>query len=265
MRKDWIFPLSLVFITVLICALNYSAGTWLTGWDTLHPELDFPLNFSRLISGVWRGDQGLGAVAAHAHMSELPRVFILWVMSLVLPLSLVRYAYVFLCFILGPLGVYFFSRSFFKHRTAAFIASLIYIFNLATVQQFIVIFEMFAVQYAALGWLFLTGHHALVDARPKKWMIWFAVVALLSAPMAYASTLWLATCTGLGLYLLSLTLFARNKKTVVRLFQIGFILFFVNAFWLLPNMYFLLSPAHVIPGNSHINQLFSQEAFLQNQ
>src|SRR5258705_9556121 len=130
------FPLILVFVTTLICLLNYTPGTWYTGWDTLHPEFNFLLNFKRIIFGVWRGDQGLGAVAAHSHMSELPRLIILWVFSSVFDISFVRYLYIFLFFFLGPLGIYFFlKKPFFKDESlsskmAAFLGSLFYIFNL---------------------------------------------------------------------------------------------------------------------------------------
>lgn len=279
---SWLFPLLLIFITALLCARNYTPGTWLTGWDTLHPEFDFSLNISRLIQGVWRADQGVGAVAAHAHMSELPRVLILWVLHLFLPLSFVRYAYIFLCFILGPLGIYVFATSIlgshkkdthtqwthtFIIRFSAFLTALLYLFNLATVQQFIVIFEMFAVQYASLGWLFWSADRVLHQERSHKNLAIFALISLLSAPMAYASTLWLATYAGLGLYLFFQTLiqFKFRKTYTVRLLLIGVTILLVNAFWLLPNLYFLLTPASHIPGVSHINQLFSQEAFLQNQ
>lgn len=272
---EWIFPVALFSITLLICILNFTPGTWLTGWDTLHPEFDFFLNFKRMINGAWRTDQGLGAVAAHSHMSELPRLLILWILSLIAPTEVLRYGYIFTCFILGPLGIYVFAR-FILHTSkqknipslinlAAFIAGLTYIFNLATVQQFIVVFEMFAVQYAALGWLFWTGTQALTSPQSKKWLLAFFIVSILSAPMAYASTLWLATMGGLGLYLIGITVLSRSKKVFIKLFQIGLVLFAANSFWLLPNLYFLLSPAHSIPEKSHINQLFSQEAFLQNQ
>src|SRR5690242_5813262 len=138
--KRYGLPLVLVVITTSICCLNFTPGTWLTGWDTLHPEFNFLLNFKRLLFGVWRGDQGLGAVAAHSHMSELPRLIILWIFSWIFDASIVRYLYVFLCFILGPLGVYYFlKKTIFKEDSlgsnmAAFLGGLFYIFNLGTLQ-----------------------------------------------------------------------------------------------------------------------------------
>ncbi|MFA6369019.1 MAG: hypothetical protein WCX20_01410, partial [Candidatus Shapirobacteria bacterium] len=61
--KKYFYPLILVLTCLLICFLNYTPDTFLTGWDTIHPEFNFSLNFSRLFSGVWRQEQGLGAVA----------------------------------------------------------------------------------------------------------------------------------------------------------------------------------------------------------
>jgi hypothetical protein len=89
--KKHLFPVSIFFIVFLICLVNYQPGTFLTGWDTLHPEFDFGLNFSRLINGVWRNEQGLGAVAGHSHMADLPRVIILWLLHFFFPLNSLLY------------------------------------------------------------------------------------------------------------------------------------------------------------------------------
>src|SRR3990170_4136061 len=96
--KRFIFPFLLVVLTVFISFLNYTPGTFLTGWDTLHPEFNFAQNFSNIFFGVFRTDQGLGAVAAHAHMAELPRLVLLWLFSFIFPLSFLRYSIIFLCF-----------------------------------------------------------------------------------------------------------------------------------------------------------------------
>ena len=148
-------PLIIISITFLISLLNYTPNTFLTSWDTLHPELNFPLNFKRLIFGVWRAEQGLGAAAGHSHMADLPRVFILWLLHFILPLSTLRYSYIFLCLILGPLGIYHLTKYLFKKSQLALLAALAYIFNLATVQIFYVPFEMFPTQYASLPWIIL--------------------------------------------------------------------------------------------------------------
>ena len=263
------WPLALVVIAVLISFANHSPDQWLTGWDTLHSEFNFPLHIYRSLFGVWREDQGLGTLAAHAHMSDLPRIIILWLMSIVVPLSSVRLGFVFLCFILAPLGIYSFLKyGIFKKHTistnvAAFLGALVYIFNLGTLQHFYVIFEMFAVQYAALGWLFLFALKSLYEPKKKHWLLLF-LLSFLSAPMAYASQLWFAYATGLVLFLFTILILEKKRVFLKRIFIIGSLVFAANAFWLLPNLYFLFSGASQIPIESHINRTFSPETFLHN-
>ncbi len=266
-----LFPLLLVIITVTICLANYKPGTWLTGWDTLHPEFNFGRNFHSIFFGVWREDQGLGTIAAHSHMSEFPRILMLWLFSWFMPLNAVKYVYIFSCFILGPLGIYFFVKHLLHKgnhelitNSAAFIAALLYIFNLGTVQHFYIIFEMFAVQYAALGWLFLLASQFYLTGK-KKLAWWFFIASFLAAPMAYASLLWFAYALSMGLYLVTLFLIQKQSKTLNRLLIIGLLSVGANAFWLFPNLYFIVSGASAIPNQSHINELFSPEAFLHNQ
>ncbi len=76
--SNFALPLILVLIALIIAFKNYSPDTFLSGWDTLHPEFDYKLNLIRTRSGVFRTEQGLGALASHAHMVEVVRIFILW-------------------------------------------------------------------------------------------------------------------------------------------------------------------------------------------
>ncbi|MGB9637555.1 MAG: hypothetical protein ACPLY7_02030, partial [Microgenomates group bacterium] len=109
LKRINLWPVLLAVITGFLCFLNYTPGTWLSGWDTLHPEFNFPLNFQRILS-VWHEEQGLGTFPGHAQAAELPRLIVLWLASLVLPVSFLRYFYFFACLILGPLGIYFFLK-----------------------------------------------------------------------------------------------------------------------------------------------------------
>ena len=269
LTPTYLWPLGLFAITLIVAIANFKAGVWLTGWDTLHPEFDFALNFQRMLSGAWREDQGLGAVAAHSHMSDLPRIAMLWLFSWIMPLQSVKFVYVLLCLVLGPMGIYAYaSQSIFKkHKQASllgFIAGLVYLCNLGTVQHFYVVFEMFAVQFAAIGWLFWYATEFVTQGK-SRWLLYFAVAALLASPMAYASTLWFAFALGIGVYLLLYSLLSKSKLYFSRTVLVGLILVAVNTFWLLPNAYFILSGASKIPQVSHINELFSSEAFLHNQ
>ncbi|KXK11168.1 MAG: hypothetical protein UZ22_OP11002000372 [Microgenomates bacterium OLB23] len=135
------YPIIIALVSLVIILLNYTPGTWLSGWDTLHPELNYSENLANIFSGVWRDNQGLGAVAGHSHMSDLPRVLTLYLFDLFFPTSAVRYAYVFLMYLIGALGTYFlitqlFHKSTHRNITGA-IATLYYMFNLGTIQQFL--------------------------------------------------------------------------------------------------------------------------------
>ncbi len=261
-----IYPLLLLAICLVIISLNHVSGTYLSGWDTLHPEFNFPLSLERITFGVFRSEQGLGAVAAHSHMAELPRVLILWLMSIAVPDSLLRFVYIAACLPIGVLGVYFFvKRVVLRHLDRipasgyAFTAGLFYLFNLGTLQHFYVPFEMFQTQYAFLPWLFL-GAFNFLESPSKKNLAIFSLVSFLSMPMAFASTLWFAYFLSLVLFLLFLV---RGHFRHVFLLIVGTLL--INSFWLLPNMYFLLSGNAANIPDAKINKIFSEEAFINNK
>ena len=265
--KKYLYPLILISICVLICFLNYTPGTFLSGWDTIHPEFNFSLNFSRLFSGVWRQEQGLGAVAGHSHMADLPRVIFLFIISPFFKLNFLRYAYIFLCFIVGPLGIYYLIKYLFSHhkhfQTIAFLSALFYIFNLSTLQQFIVPFEMFTTQYAFLPFIILFTLKYL--QKPKTfYLINFSIFTLLAAPQAYAAHLWYAF---FGVYLAFLFFYFILHKNLLCFKKIITLIVFtlvLNSFWLLPNLYFIKNDSSVTQ-DAKVNRLFSQEYRLQNR
>src|SRR3989344_5392282 len=96
------FPIFLIAISIVLCVANYTPGTILSGWDTLHPEFNFPEYLKRIFFGVWQSHQGLGALSTQAHASELPRMILYYPLSFILPLTFLRYLYFFLTLILGP-------------------------------------------------------------------------------------------------------------------------------------------------------------------
>ena len=262
--KKIFFPLLLIIITSLICFLNYTPGTFLTGWDTLHPEFDFGLNFKRLIFGIWHSEQGLGAIPGHAQMADLPRVVILYLFHFILPLNFLRYSYIFLCFILGPLGIYFLIKFIF-HKSShqnliAFLISLLYIFNLSTVQQFYVPFEMFPTQWAFLPWIIFFSLKYLKNNK-RKYLILFSIFTILSTPQAYASQLWYGF---FAIYLAFLFLYSflfKEKKTAIKLLLFTLLL---NAFWLIPNIFYIITSSNA-PKDNRENRLYSQEYLLKNR
>lgn len=262
-------PAFLVLIGSYLAWKNYVPGSYTIGWDSLHPEFNFSQNLGKMVSGVWREDQGVGTVAAHAHMADLPRVAFLWLFSRALPASMLRYFFISLCLVLGPLGIYFFLRYVFQKERpgivgllASFLGSLFYLLNLATLQQFIVPFEMFLVAYAGLPWIFYFAVKYLDEGRRKNLLI-FTLVVLLSAPMAYASAQFYAFLACFAVFLVGCALLHKFKTLKKGIVLIALVLL-VNSFWLLPNIYSVVKQGEVIQ-NSKINLLFSPEAFLRNQ
>jgi len=261
------FPVFLVLIASFIAFKNYSFGTSLIGWDSLHPEFNFSLNFFRSLFGVWREEQGLGVLSAHSHMADLPRILILWVSSFLVQKELLRYLYISLCLVLGPLGIYFFLGEVFKNRpnykVTSLLGGLFYLLNLITLQHSFVVFEMFLVCFAFLPWLFLFVLRFL-EKGEKKNLILFSLFTLLSSPMAYAATLFYV-------YLISLFVFVffysfLKKKwplTLKRGFVLVLVTISLNLYWIAPNVYSVLNQSKTISA-SKINILFSPEAFLRN-
>ena len=264
--KNWPITL-LILISVIICFKNYSFGTFLSGWDTLHPEFNFGLNLQRVIFGVFRSEQGLGALAIHSHMSDLPRIIILYVFHFILPLSFLRYSYVFLNLILGPVGLYLFLNKYVtKDKIGSFLGSLFYLLNLGTMQQFIVPFEMFTTQYAALPWLFLTITNYLYG-NSRKNLLFFSLAAFFSIPLAYAATLWYLQFLALIFYTLVLitpSLVKKNSKLAKKGLVLLALFLAINSFWLLPNLYSINSAGANV-SLARINKLFSGQAFLYNK
>lgn len=263
--KKWFFLLVLMSLCLVLIWQNYNPKTFLTGWDTLHPEFNFPENFKRLFFGVWRAEQGLGAVAGHSHMADLPRVFLLWIWSFFLPVAMLRYAYLFFCLFLGPLGVYWLLQYLFKKNRflnlTAFLGALVYLLNLSTLQQFFVAFEMFVTQWAYLPWLILFSVKFLKE-KTKSSLLLYAIFTLLATPQAYAAHLWYPFFGFYCLFLLFRVLV--DKKVFKQVAYLFIITVLINSFWLLPNLFFIFNSGNVARENLH-NQLYSQEFLAKNR
>jgi hypothetical protein len=269
--KNHILGLTLFFICVYICYANYTTNTFLTGWDTLHPEFNYRIYLSRILDGVWQEHQSLGAVATQAHASEIPRVLVLMLLDLFLPMNMVRYAYAFLMLILGPLGVYAFvkygvlkDRDLRAGEVAGFAGGLFYLFNLGTLQHFYIPLEMFLTHFGLLGWLFLTVVWYLRKGN-KKSLVWFSVVTLFMTSQAHTATLFYAFFLYLTVYLLVYIVSHKfNRQIVKRSVIIITGTLVIDLFWFLPNLYFAVTHGREIQ-ESKIHLLFSEEAFLQNK
>ncbi len=303
--RDNFFVFLLVGIVTLIAFLNYQPGTWLTGWDNLHPEFNFGLNIKRSIFAVWQEYQGLGLLGGMAYAADLPREIFLWFCNLVLPTSFLRYFYTFLMLLLGPLGVYFLidfllcsshrPRSPLRLRSGqaghlgrgtllsflttnhlqltAFLGALFYLFNLATVQIFYVAFEPFVAQYGVLPWLFFSL--ILYLKKPSKRSLSFFLLAnIVSLPQAYVPTVFLVWFTSLVIFLGVLGIFrlcqgfggqvGKLRGLKKRVFFVFLVVLAVNAFWLLPFLYFTFTNIKA-PVDSYINVMSTEDIYLRNK
>lgn len=264
-----IFVIILILLILVIAFTNYIPGTFLSGWDTLHPEFNFPEYFKRILFGVWESHQGLGALSSQAHPSEFPRMLLYYPLSFILPLSFLRYSYFFITLILGSLGMYFFiKRGILKgdnlqDKIASFGGALFYLFNLGTLQHYFVPLEMFATHFATLPWLFLFIVQFLENNRKRDLFI-FAIITFFSASIAHTPTLWFAYFLALILFLFVYNLVKKSSEIFKKSLKIILITLTINAFWLLPNIHFILSQGQQI-SNSKINSLFTEEAFANNQ
>lgn len=263
--KQYAFPLLLTIIVGVLCAANYTPNTWLSGWDTLQPEFNFSLVFSRMIQGVWRSDQGLGAVAIQSHMADFPHAAFLWILHFIAPVQTLRYLFFFSMLWVGPIGIYVLLKKIKVRPAAAFIGGLSYLCNLGTLQHFIVPLEMFAVLYGLFPWLLLTTINAL-QKPTKQTLVLFAVLSFAASPMAQTATLYYAYAGIMVVFIISyLThLHLSFLKKIQRFFVVICILLGTNAYWLLPNIYAAITHGQEIR-DARVNQLFSPEAFAKNQ
>lgn len=265
----YLFPLVIISLCVFLSFKNYQPNTFLVGWDSIHSEFNFKESLSRAFWGVWREDQGLGTLAIHSHMADLPRIITIQVLSLVLPQDLLRYSYIFLTLILGPLGVYCFldyllnKKHQFYFSIASFLGALFYLLNLGTLQHFFVPFEMFNALFAFIPWLYLFLIKYLKENN-NKYLLLFGVVNILASPIAYAATLFYAYLGGLLVFLFIFSLLSYKKVIFKKSVMIIFITFFLNLYWILPNIYSIISASSDV-SKAKINVLFSPEAFIRNR
>lgn len=264
-----LFIVFLIFLSSVLCFLNYSPGTILSGWDTLHPEFNLQLYLSRILS-VWQSHQGLGAPPAQAHAAELPRMIIVWLFTVIFPLSFVRYAYFFLMIVLGPIGVYLLLKytltdekdtrhSSLTTSIASCLGGVFYLFNVGTMQHFIVPLEMFATKFGLLGFLYLFALK-FIDKGTKKSLILFVVATIFASPMAHTSTLWYVYFGGFALFSLCYSLFRHSKLFLRRSLILILLSLLLNAYWIIPNIYYGINYGEDLR-NSKIHRLFSQEAY----
>ena len=264
LQPIWIIPL----VVLLLAITNYQHGTYLTGWDNLHPEFDFLGNIKRSFFAVWQEYQGLGLLGGMAHSSDLLRQVFLLLLSAFVPVWGLRYVWTLLMLLAGGVGAYKLTELVLgkKHANASWvstIAGLFYILNLATIQVFWVPFESFTAHFASLPWL-VWGTINYFSRPSIRTLGLFALVSLLSTPSYYVPTFFVVTLLVWGLVCLIYLVASRRVLVFFDILKLFGVLLLTNVFWLLPFLYFTLTNSHVAFENK-INQMGTGTIFLENQ
>ncbi len=256
----------LVGIISVLTFLNYQPNTWLTGWDNLHPEFNFPLNLGNSLFSVWQ-ERGTGFLAGMSPAADLPRILILNSIFAIshLPLSLYRYLWHFFCLFIGPISTYFLLHHIFlkpkfdpqTKRVASFLGALFYLLNLATIQYFFIPFESFSAFFAFFPLIILATTLYFEKASTKHYLILLTVL-LISSPAFFVQTLFVV----LSLCLLPIILghLGHGKK---KIFVLLITLLATQSYWLIPQIFFVATHAGEI-SQSHANLLSSGETLFRN-
>jgi len=264
--------IALLFITFLLIFLNFEPGTFLTGWDNLHPEFDIAENLRRAIYSVWQEYRGPGLLGGMAHAADLPRTLLIaLLLAAKIDPGLIRYLTTFLPLVLGPLGVYLlFYNHLFKGKLdsktiqfASFLGALYYLLNLNTLQTFFVPFETFTWFYGALPWLLYFVIIYLTKPNKKNLFILF-LISFLSAPSFYVESIFLVFFVALLPFLIE---FIKKQKHIEKHLKTSLLslvtLIIPHLFWLLPVAFFVITNGSVSQQAKN-NLLSSPETYARN-
>lgn len=185
--KKLLYKITHAAPALLICAValiiawqNIIPGTHYAGWDNILAELNLGKYARQVFFGAWLEHQSLGAPAAQGHLSEIPRLPILFLLNLLFPANLVRYLYIFGTYLIGGLAMYAYLRWYwFSQYTPtklsplvanwlAGLGGILYLLHVLTLQQFYISFEMFMAQFAFLPLVLITIHKLFPAAEPTN-------------------------------------------------------------------------------------------------
>lgn len=266
--------LALGFIVLTLAIANYSPGTFLTGGDNLHPEFNIWLNIKRSLFAVWQEYQGVGLLGGMGHASDLLRQVLLAVLGAIFPSDSLRYLITFLTLFIGATGAYFLIKNILgkvektqellsqRINILSFLGASFYLFNLSTLQTYYVPFEVFTSHFAALPWLLLVSINYLRN-KNKKNLAALILILILSTPSAYVPTLFLVFIMAISVLFPFATEGTMKNKVKSYVKYLAWVLA-VNAFWILPFIFFTLTSSS-ININSKINQMATENIFLQNK
>jgi hypothetical protein len=273
---DTPFLVVLFAVFCVVVATNFPwGGKWMTGWDNLHPEFNFFLNFKRAFEGVWQSNEGLGLVGGHGYAATLPHTLFLWLLSFILPINSLRSIFTFLMLFIGSLGTYFLTKNIISklsnnqqpitnnQQLASLFAGLFTMLNIGTVQNFYIQLEAFIVHFAFLPWLILTLWQYL--EHPSKKSFWqFILINIFILPAGFIPPLFVVQALLVALSLLVWINHAVTMEKIKRSGVVVSIIFCVNAFWLLPFTYYTLTHSQNYL-NAYNNLQSTQDFISKNQ
>lgn len=253
----------LVLIISILCLLNFTPGTFLTGWDNLMPELNIWLNLKRSLFSVWQQYQGLGLVGGMAHATDLIRQLIILPFTLFLPSNLIRYLWHFAMLFLGTFGVYKLAKNYKFSSLISFTSALFYLLNFGSIQYFWVAFEPFSTFWGFFPWLIfylLSYLHSHTKTQLKKLIL----INILTISSFYVQTIFLVYLICVSLVFLAHFLSHPKTSHLLNYLSIYLLFFLINSFWILPQLYFLKTNLNN-PTAGIGNYMSNEETFARNQ
>jgi len=270
-----VFPLLLILIVSVIAITNYTPHTYLTGWDNFQTDLNPWLGVKRSFDSVWQEGQSFGLVAGMGHAADLVRAISIFILSVVIPQPMLRYAFHILILILGVLGMYtaltyILGYSQKNSNTKAsfvapisFVGALFYLLNFASIQILYLPFESFSVMYGMLPWAVWSFFRIINPKRTKKdWLIFF-IINIAITPQAVSQQLFVTYGMLMSALSIGIIFSQRNLDTLKTIIVAGISILLINAFWILPQFYFLKTSGYVVQ-EAKANQLHTDNIFDQN-
>lgn len=263
--KKILCVLGLIAIVGILFQTNYVHGTFLSGWDSMQTELSPFLAVKRAFFSVWQEYQSFGLLAGMAHGADFVRALFVSFLTMIMPISMVRYTFHFLMIGLGALGMFQLisdsKEDSTEPPTFAFLGALLYILNYGIIQLISVPWEAFSVHIAFLPWLVWSFIRYVRLGTLRSLLVLFAL-NVLATPQAYVQTLFVVYVLALGVVSLSLI---RGRSHVKRIFVSMVAIVCINAFWLLPQVYFVATGGPQGVKQAKINQLSTEDVLFDNR
>ncbi len=267
--RDNIYSLIVIGIVGILAVTQHISGSRLMGWDHLQTELHPWLAVNRAYFSIWQEYQSFGLLAGMAHGSDLVRAFLTGLLLLVMPTNDVRLAQYMIMLAIGGIGMLRFLRLHLREKSAhvlPLLGALFYMFNFGTIQIFHMPFEPFSYFFASLPWLMYVAHRYVCNSAINTWkeLFWIVLINFLATPSYYIQTLFVVYVVVLGLYMSGGIVSRAFKDRLKKALILGCMIGIVNAFWLIPQIYFVAQHTDVVM-HAKINQLATEDVSFQNK